>query len=272
METNQYEQVKSQVWKLLRIDLNAYKGEQMRRRLDSWLARSSMPDWNQYFHRLSTSPQELAKFRNFLTINVSGFFRDYERWQTLEESLIPRLLKEVKSLRPAGSGLRVWSAGCSTGQEPYSLAILLDELAPHARHYVLATDLDRGALKIAQERGPYSIEDLAKVPPQRKARYFEPASPPYHVVEKLATRVTFREHDLLIDPFETGFDLIVCRNVIIYFTNEAKMELYRRFQAALRPGGILFLGGTEIIPHPADFGFSSQGISLYSRSIPAKES
>jgi len=265
MEMIQYAQVKNEVWRLLHIDLNNYKSEQMCRRLDSWLVRSNNPNWNHYFQRLQSEPRELEKFRNYLTINVSEFFRDEDRWQNLKDSTLPGLLKEAQRLRPGQSGLRVWSAGCSNGQEAYTLAMLLEEMAPAGKHQIIATDLDRAALKKACDRGPYSAEDIAKMPAERKHRFFEPGGPPYFVAAKTATKVTFREHDMLLDPFDTNFDLIVCRNVIIYFTNEAKMELYKRFLAALRPGGTLFVGGTEIIPHPAEIGFRSQGISLYTR-------
>jgi chemotaxis protein methyltransferase CheR len=264
MEASQYTMVQMQVWRLLHIDLSSYKSEQMRRRLDSWLVRANAPDWDVYFHRLRSDEQELGKFRNYLTINVSEFFRDAGRWLTLEKNVIPALLKAARLQRPGQSGLRVWSAGCSTGQEPYSLAILLDEQAAW-RPRILATDLDRGALKKAGERGPYSPEDVANVSPERRTRYFEPGGPPFYVKEKTARSVTFGELNLLLDPFEKDFDLIVCRNVIIYFTTEAKTELYRRFADALRPGGTLFLGGTEVLSHPAEFGLRNQGISLYTR-------
>ncbi len=264
METNQYTQVKTQVWRLLHIDLNSYKAEQMCRRLDSWLARVNAPDWDVYFHRLRSDEQELGRFRNYLTINVSEFFRDAGRWQTLQESILPQLLKDNRLLHPGAGGLKVWSAGCSTGQEPYSLAILLDEQAAW-RHQILATDLDRGALLKARQRGPYSSDDVSNVSPERLGRYFEPGGPPYYVKEKTGRAITFSELNLLHDPFEKDFDLIVCRNVIIYFTDEAKQALYRRFAAALRPGGVLFLGGTEVISHPSELGFRSQGISLYAR-------
>jgi chemotaxis protein methyltransferase CheR len=265
METLQYTQVKTQVWRLLHIDLNSYKAEQMCRRLDSWLVRSNTPNWEDYFRRLQSDQKELSKFRDYLTINVSEFFRDADRWQTLKDSVFPELLKEAQRTHPGRAGLKVWSAGCSTGQEPYTLSILLDELSPLGDHHILASDLDRGALSKAMARGPYSAEDLRNVSTERKAKYFEAGGPPFFVKEKTGRFIKFKELNLLLDPFETNFDLIVCRNVIIYFTNEAKMELYKRFQAALRPGGLLFLGGTEVIPRPNDLGLRSQGISFYTR-------
>jgi chemotaxis protein methyltransferase CheR len=264
MDLSQYAQVKTQIWRLMRIDLTSYKSEQMCRRLDSWLVRASTPTWEEYFRRIQDDPKELRRFRDYLTINVSEFFRDADRWQHMKDVIFPGLLKEAQQQRRGG--LKVWSAGCSTGQEPYTLAMILDELAPGMNHQILASDLDRGALQKAMARGPYSVEDVRNVSSERRAKYFEAGGPPFVVKEKTGRLVKFRELNLLLDAFDTNFDLIVCRNVIIYFTAEAKHELYKRFQAALRPGGILFLGGTEVIPRPSEIGLHSQGISLYART------
>jgi chemotaxis protein methyltransferase CheR len=265
MELDQYGHIKTKVWNLLRIDLNSYKSEQMCRRLDSWLVRSNTTTWDEYFRRLQSDAKELSKFRDYLTINVSEFFRDTDRWKTIQEQVIPQLIKDNQAQRSTKTGLRIWSAGCSTGQEPYTLAIIMDELAPMSDYSVLATDLDRGALQKAMERGPYSQDDVRNVSPERRAKYFDQTGNTFHFKEKYARHVKFRELNLFLDPFETNLDLIVCRNVIIYFTTEAKQELYKHFQSALRPGGILFLGGTEIIPYPNEYGLRSQGISLYKR-------
>jgi chemotaxis protein methyltransferase CheR len=130
---------------------------------------------------------------------------------------------------------------------------------------LLGTGLDRSALTRAQARGPYSADDTRGVSSAQRARYFEAGGPPHFVTERLARRVTFKEHNLLASPFEQGFDLIVCRNVVIYFTETAKSGLYRKFQEALRPGGLLFVGGTEIIPQARDLGLRSTGIAFYQK-------
>ncbi len=160
--------------------------------------------------------------------------------------------------------LRVWSAGCSTGTEAYSLSILMNEMAPSRVYFILATDLDRGALQVARARGPYKAEETRNLSPEQRARYleFEPGVG-FFAKRSLAAPIQFAEQDLNADPFDGGFDLIVCRNVIIYFTQETKLLLYQKFQAALRPGGILFLGGIEVIPTPKSFGFHSQDFSFY---------
>jgi chemotaxis protein methyltransferase CheR len=256
MEQEQYQQIKASIRRLLNIDLTHYKDEQMRRRLDSWLIRSGAPNWEDYFKRVQADAKEMSKFRDYLTINVSEFFRDPERWRSLREKILPYLLQ-------SSGTLKVWSAGCSTGQEPYTLAILLDEVLSGRPYSVLATDLDRGALSKAKARGPYTADEVRNLTPPQRSKYLETATAPIFIKPSLAQRITFREHNLFADPFESHLDLIVCRNVIIYFTAEAKEQLYKKFQAALRPGGVLFLGGTEIIPRPMELGFRNQDISFY---------
>ncbi len=259
METEVYQQIKGTVKSLLDIDLNGYKDAQMMRRLDSWLVRRGADSWRDYFKRVRADDQELSKLRDYLTINVSAFFRDPERWQALRQTALPELLKVNRRLR-------VWSAGCSIGPEPYTLAIMLDELTPGVKHTLLATDLDRGALAKARARGPFTAEDIQNVNAAQRSRYFQAGGPPFFVGENLGKRVDFRELNLIEDRFEPGFDLIVCRNVVIYFTDAAKQTLYEKFSAALRPGGMLFLGGTEIMPRPHELGFCNGGLSLYRKT------
>ena len=258
MDLEVYTQVKQSVRKLLDINLDHYKDEQMRRRLDSWLVRSGVPNWTDYFHRARADSNELSRLRDYLTINVSAFFRDPERWHYLRQNVLPALLRA----RPR---LRLWSAGCSIGPEPYSLAMLLEGLSPGRSHYLLASDLDRGALAKARARGPFTADDIQNVAAAERARYFQAGGPPFFVGETLARRVEFREQNMVADKFEQDFDLIVCRNVVIYFTEAAKAGLYRKFHAALRPGGVLFVGGTEIIAHAAEVGFRNYGISFYQK-------
>ncbi len=258
METEIYTQVKTSIKQALNIDLESYKEEQMKRRLDSWLVRTRINTWKEYFSLLKNDASELEKFRNYLTINVTEFFRDPNRWESVRTEVLPHLLKTCSQ----ASGLKLWSAGCSTGAEAYTLAILMEEAAPHQRYSILATDLDRGALLKARARGPYSVEDVRNLSAAQKERYITPAAP-YFANEKLQRNIRFQEQNLLEDPFEGNFDLIVCRNVVIYFTTATKDLLYAKFCKALRPGGVLFVGGTEIISGAAKFGFQNFGISFY---------
>jgi len=260
MEAPEYIFIKRRILKLTGVDLDCYKTLQVQRRLKTYLVRSGHPNWHHFFRAIQNDVVELGKLKDYLTINVSSFFRDLEKFEYLRESILPELLR-------GHPRLRVWSAGCSHGHEPYSLAIVLAEAAGFYRqHHILATDIDRSALERAQAGGPYSADEVAKVPPPLLNRYFRTHDDGYYVVESLRRRITFRYHNLLADPFESGFDLIVCRNVVIYFTAEVKDRLYRRLHDALRPGGVLFVGSTEVVPKASAIGLETAGISFYRRN------
>lgn len=260
MDPNEYTYIKKEVMTLTGIDLNFYKDTQMQRRLNTFLLRSGEATWRNYFQKIRHDSVELRKLKDYLTINVSSFFRDVEKYTYLRNTIFPELLKG----RPT---LRVWSAGCSRGQEPYTLAMMLTELTgAFRRHYILATDLDRSALDAAQAGGPYTSDDVAHVSPALYDRYFKEVGGKHWVKDDLRKLITFRQQNLLADSFETNFDMIVCRNVVIYFTAPVKDELYLKFLKALRPGGILFVGGTEIVPKASEIGFETAGISFYRRN------
>jgi chemotaxis protein methyltransferase CheR len=261
MEQDVYVQVKTVIKSMAGIDLQHYKDEQMRRRLDSWLVRTGMKSWEEYFAKIKIDKDELLKFRNYLTINVTEFFRDTERWKHLHNVVMPQLIREAGT-KP---GLRIWSAGCSIGAEPFTLSMIMDELAPGKRNYILGTDLDKGAVARAQTGGNFLADEIKGLTPQQRTTYLRPGGPPFNVVESLIKKITFREQNMITETFEKEFDLIVCRNVVIYFTSSTKELLYQKFADSLRKGGILFIGGTEIIPHPQDFGLKSFGISFYQK-------
>jgi chemotaxis protein methyltransferase CheR len=261
MDADVYTEIKTLIKRNLKIDLENYKAGQMQRRLDSWLVRSRSSTWKDYFHVLSVDASELERFRNYLTINVTEFFRDQNRWDIVRDEILPHLIRNAKE-NYQGDGLKLWSAGCSIGAEAYTLAMLMAEVFPRQKYLLLATDLDRGALSIARSHGPYTQEDLHSLNEIQRQKYISAAAP-YYVNESLQKYLRFEEQDLLAGRFDTGFDLIVCRNVVIYFTAEAKDTLYARFSAALRPGGVLFLGGTEIISGAGKFGLQNFGVSFY---------
>jgi chemotaxis protein methyltransferase CheR len=265
MEQEVYRHVKIAILSILGINLDPYKDEQMRRRLDSWLSRSGAPSWEAYFERVKREEIEQRRFRDYLTINVTEFLRDPERWKFLRENIIPDQLHS-SSKRGNPDCLRIWSAGCSTGAEPFTLAMIMEELSPGKKFYLLASDLDRGALEKAKAGGPFVAEEVRNISPVQRSSSFKPGGPPFFVNNALIQKVNFRELDLIAGTYEKDFDLIVCRNVVIYFTAETKQLLYQRFHDALRPGGVLFVGGTEIIPRPQELGFRSTGFSFYIRT------
>lgn len=244
----------------LGVPLHQYKEPQMKRRLGALRQREGLPTWDA-FARALDRPELLARVRDTLTINVSEFFRQPDRFFELRDVHLPRMLAE----RPR---LRIWSAGCSIGCEPYSLAILLLELDPQpSRHRLLATDVDFDALARAKTGAGYHPNEVRNVPSHYLRKYFiADTDGTYRVTETVKQLVVFRHHDLLKDPYPAECDLIVCRNVIIYFTEEAKQHVFDGFARALRPGGLLFIGGSEMIMRPRELGLLPATVNFYRRA------
>ncbi|GBF72771.1 hypothetical protein PA598K_01038 [Paenibacillus sp. 598K] len=227
------------------IDLSQYKEAQMKRRLTTLRAKHGFTSFQTYMDALQKDSQLMNEFLDRMTINVSEFWRNPNRWQALEQRFLPELLKDSPRMR-------IWSAACSTGEEPYTLAMILDHLGVQDRSSILATDLDHKVLEKA-DHGNYLDRSVRDVPPAYLKTYFTVNDGVYTVRDSLKKAVKFKQHNLLHDRFEGPFDLIVCRNVMIYFTEEAKQLLYRKFSAALRPGGLLFVGSTEQIFSPSQY-------------------
>lgn len=256
MSDQDFERFKEQFKRLTGIDLNLYKEKQMKRRMTSLRDKKGYATFTSFAEAIGKDPALLKECLDRLTINVTEFFRNPNRWSVLREKILPRLLKE------SNGKLRVWSAACSTGEEPYSLAMLLDELSPRQEHYILASDIDELALAKAKQ-GIYHERSVKEVPPPFLSTYFTEKNGLYYIKPEVKNRVTFQKQNLLADPFQDNFDLILCRNVMIYFTEEAKDLLYRKFSAALRRGGIFFVGSTEQIFNPEQYQFDLEDTFFY---------
>lgn len=189
---------------------------------------------------LKKDKEKFEQFVGFLTINVSEFYRNPDQWKLLEKEVFPELIEKY------GNRLKIWSAACSTGDEPYSLVMALSKFLPISQIKIIATDIDKQILDTAR-MGLYAEKSLAAVPSEFKSKYFTKVGSSYKIADEIKARVEFKQHDLLKDPYPTGCHLIVCRNVLIYFTEEAKEEVYRRFNNSLVQGGVLFIGSTEQI-------------------------
>lgn len=227
------------------IDLNLYKETQMKRRLTTLRNKRGYSNFQSYYEALTRDIELLEEFKDRITINVTEFFRNPERWKVLKDVFIPALTKDNKNLS-------IWSAACSTGEEPYSLAILMQEYFPSVDFEITATDIDHNVLATAKQ-GHYSKNTLNEVSDYLKKRYFSKTGDSYSVHPSLKRNITFKHHNLLTNSYPSGFDLIVCRNVLIYFTEEAKKEIYLNFSNSLKEDGILFVGSTEQIFNPAKY-------------------
>jgi chemotaxis protein methyltransferase CheR len=259
----EYSCLKKRVLKLTNLDINCYKVQQMRRRLDMFYEHSKSSSMVDYCDKLEADKGKLTELVNFLAINVSEFFRDASQFVYLQNVVLPGLLH----LNPR---LKIWSAACSCGQEPYSIAIILDEISPGYRHWIVATDIDEGALKYARDGGPYSMLDVKNIKLELLEKYFSKNENSYWVNERLKKRVVFQNHNLLNDSFDGNFDLIICRNVIIYLSDDARDQLFQGFYRSLKPGGILFLGGSEVIFKSDEIGFKMLHPSFYTKIEKAK--
>ena len=243
-----YERFKKDVYLLTKIDLNYYKEKQMRRRINAIATKNGCDDYPEYTRMLKSDPEKFEQFVNFLTINVSEFYRNTDQWELLDKTVIPKLLKEQ------GRTLKIWSAACSTGDEPYSLAMAFSKHIPLSNIQILATDIDKQVLQHAQV-GLYNEKSIAGVPDDMKRKYFTRVGNSYKISDELKKCITFKEHNLLKDPYPKDMDLILCRNVVIYFTDEAKDMIYEKFYQTLKDKGVLFIGSTEQITNYKELGF-----------------
>lgn len=237
------------------IDLSLYKEAQMKRRLTSLYEKRGFRNFIDYYAAIHKDPALLEEFLDRMTINVSEFYRNAQRWDVLDKKIFPKLLSNNRKLK-------IWSAACSTGEEPYSIAMVLSSHVPLRDISILATDLDAGAINRARV-GLYPERSLKEVPSMVVQKHFVNEGQYYQVKDDIKKTVNFKQHNLLEDRYDNGFDLIVCRNVMIYFTEEAKDQIYMNFSKSLKPGGILFVGSTEQIFNPAKYGFESEETFFY---------
>lgn len=241
----------------LGINLSAYKPEQLNRRINSLMTRVGIKTLDEYTKVIKTNSEQKQKFLDFITINVTEFFRNPELFQELEKQI-------SKEILPYNSNLKVWSAACSIGCEPYTLGIILDKLAPNARHNILATDIDNTIISKAKI-GEYTQNEIKGVNNADLSKYFKIMDDKYYIDSKIKNMVVFKKHDLILDQYESGFDLIVCRNVVIYFNNDIKQEIYKKFSNSLKKGGLLFVGATESIYNYRDYGFEKASTFIYKK-------
>lgn len=241
----------------LGINLSAYKPEQLNRRINSLMTRVGIKNLEDYTKVIRNDSEQRQKFLDFITINVTEFYRNPELFVELEKQLTTELL-------PVNKNLKIWSAACSIGCEPYTLAMILDKISPLGKHTILATDIDNTILSKAKI-GEYTKNEMKSVSNNDISKYFRINDDKYYIDDKIKKMVSFKKHDLILDRYETGFDLIVCRNVVIYFNNDVKQEIYKKFSDSLKKGGLLFVGATESIYNYRDYGFEKASTFIYKK-------
>ena len=239
------------------LNLSAYKSNQLHRRILSLMSRVGVSNVEEYIKLLKSSPDQKQKFLDFITINVTEFFRNPEIFDELKEKI-------QKELLPRNANLNIWSAACSVGAEPYSISMILDSIGGNGRHKILATDIDSTILQKAKD-GIYAASEVKNVKKEQLDKYFIVSGDKYTLKQEVKNIVTLKKHDLIMDSYPKNFDLIVCRNVVIYFNQDVKDSIYKKFSDSLKKDGLLFVGATESIYNYREYGFEKVSTFIYKK-------
>ena len=228
------------------FDFTAYKRSTLTRRVFKRMEALEIGNFVEYQDYLEVHPDEFAHLFDMILINVTGFFRDQPAWDYLAEEIVPRIVEAKKADEP----IRVWTAGCASGEEAYTLAMLFAEALGteqfRARVKLYATDVSEGALTKGRTAS-YSAKDVEAVPKPLLEKYFRSTGQSYVFDHDLRRNVIFGRHDLIQDSPISRIDLIVCRNTLMYFNGETQQRILSRFHFSLLPGGFLFLGKAEML-------------------------
>jgi two-component system, chemotaxis family, CheB/CheR fusion protein len=234
-------------------DFSLYKPSSIKRRIERRMGIHKIDSTAGYASFLQQNPHEVDLLFKELLIGVTSFFRDPDSWEELKTETVQKIL----TLYPEGGALRAWSCGCSTGEEPYSLAMLfreaLEQVDQPERYtlQIFATDLDSDAIEKAR-KGLYSASITADVSPERLQRFFTTEDNQYKICREIREMVTFARQNVIMDPPFTKLDILICRNLLIYLTTDLQQKLFHIFHYSLKPGSLLFLGSAETVGAQSD--------------------
>lgn len=255
-----YGEFKSAFFRFTGLDLNLYKDKQMERRIRQLIKREEKPGFEEFYEYLAATPPALERFMNYLTINTSEFFRDEKVYNQLVAEIFPELIENFPGK------LVIWSAGCSIGAEPYTIAIIMDRLKVLSRVEIHATDVDDKALLLAQ-KGCYNQKQLGKTQPDVVEKYFLQEQDTFSVKNEIKKVVKFQRHNLFTDDPISGCHMILCRNVFIYFKPETQNLLLKRFSGSLKPGGYMVIGSSEYVSNPAQYSFTKRSNTIFQKNM-----
>lgn len=245
------------VYREFRIKLDAYKSVQMNRRIETFISKNNINTYSDFVIECKNNPSLREQFLDHITINVTQFFRNIDIFFQLEDMFKNRI--------PKRDIYRIWSSACSIGSEPYSVAMLLENMG--IKNYeILATDIDRKVIEYA-ENGLYKEDEVEDVPASFLYTYFTKEGDKFKIKDFILNKVNFSRHDLILNQFPYGMDLILCRNVVIYFKRVEQMRIYNKFYDCLNDSGVVFIGATENIYDYQQIGFSKLGTFFYQKVV-----
>lgn len=248
MDDSGFQLLRERLKKDLKFNAPCYEEKHLKRRLAVRMRALNIQRYDDYLYFLSTQKEEYKKLYDALTVNVTDFFRDTAAYEAIRRDVIPRIIRTKEE--KGRTFIRFWSTGCSDGKEPYSLAILLhsalgDKLEKFSPT-IYASDIDDDTLRKAEE-GEYTSEEMRGVNEEYRLKYFQRTLKGYKVIDELKDIIQFEHRDLISDKMHSNLDMILCRNVVIYFSREMKEKLYMDLYNALQTGGFLVLGKTETL-------------------------
>lgn len=247
------------VRRLTGIDLLQYKRGQMERRIRTFATKQGHSDLAAYLKVLQADKAKVDEFLDRVTINVSQLWRNPEQWTLLGKTVLPELAKDA-------GRVRAWSAGCSYGAEAYTLAAVASAAIPRARVTIKGTDIDPRMVERAR-KGEFSREDARSAPKADLARYFDETPDGFRGKAELRRLVSFETGDLLLGRIpREAYDLVLCRNTVIYFNEDVRDALHERLVQSLRPGGVLMIGSTERVTKPRELGLEPTHPFVYRKA------
>ncbi|CAG0978328.1 MAG: protein-glutamate O-methyltransferase CheR [Candidatus Methanoperedens sp.] len=249
-DEKEFSELKSIIKRKIGFNCEDYKQPHLKRRLAVRLRATASKSYKDYTQVLLKNEEEVKQLKETLTVNVTELFRNPETFDSVRNNVLPELIKR----KGINKVIKIWSAGCSNGEEPYSIAIMLNEfLGSSAKRYnisIQATDIDDDSIAKA-EMAMFQAKQLEKIGQERINRFFLKKDNNYQVIDELKKLVKVKRHDLISGPKFSGFDIIFCRNVTIYFEQKLQEVLYLNFYNALNDGGFFVMGKTETLVGPA---------------------
>ncbi len=261
-----FEAIADFAYKHFGLAMSSSKKPLVSARLARQLRQQNVVNFKDYLDRLNgkNSEQERSKLLSLLTTNVTHFFREPHHFETLRKDVLPGLIEKARN----GGRARIWSAGCSKGPEPFTIAMIVHKMCPDIARYdfkILGTDIDPQVVQYAKA-AKYPPEEIAQIPSEYRS-LVPKMEPDGRMPESLRSMITFGVLNLIEPfPFKGKFDAIFCRNVAIYFDTPTQQKVWNAFQRSLNPGGYLFIGHSERMSGPAEKHLKTSGITTYINS------